>query len=48
MFMQILKLSNILATSSYKNLNPGELVFIADSKLSTMTADLFYSNKHWD
>ena len=46
--MQILKLRNILATSLYKNLSPGELVVIADSKLSTMTADLFNSNKYWD
>lgn len=48
MFMQILKLSKIFATSLYKNLNPGESFFIADSKLSMMRLDLFCSNKYYD
>lgn len=48
MLMQILKLSKIFATSLYKNLNPGESVFITDSKLRTMRVDLFCSNKYYN
>ena len=48
MLMQIPKLNKILTTSLYKNLNPGESVFIADSNLSTVRADSFCSNKYYD